>query len=125
MHVQVRGSHQQSLTLGIRDVGRNRFLSPARLGVRLLAREEDHPGGRRGLLRVQPSATPHHDRNGPAMNQPEKPQDPSPFRIFAALMGAFANPTVLRCRNASYITTAPATDTLRDETMPAIGIRSR
>ena len=53
-------------------------------------------------------------------------QDPKPFRgLTAFTAGGCAVAGPIFCRSASYITTAPATDTFSDDTLPAIGIRSR
>ncbi len=52
--------------------------------------------------------------------------DPKPLRGLCGLdsVGAGTAPA-RRCRIASYITTAPATDTFSELTLPAIGMRSR
>ena len=50
--------------------------------------------------------------------------EPRPLRGFGEAAGLTAA-GVLRWRMASYMTTAPATETLREETMPAMGMRSR
>ena len=70
-----------------------------------------------------------HNNGCPANQQPTTnnqqpvPQDPNPFNFFFGFSAAAA--VSRRCRIASYITIAPATDTFSDDTIPAIGIRSR
>src|SRR6185312_7590301 len=52
--------------------------------------------------------------------------DPKPLRGFAGLVGgAVFGVVIRRWRAASYITTAPATETLSEETLPAMGMRSK
>jgi hypothetical protein len=52
--------------------------------------------------------------------------DPKPLRGLCGLDSVDAGTAPARlCRIASYITTAPATDTFSELTLPAIGMRSR
>ena len=51
-------------------------------------------------------------------------QEPRPLRGFAGL-GVRGAIGFERWRRASYMTTAPATETLREETLPAMGMRRR